>query len=100
MLCEFRACANLSVMFCKVQMGTGICGNLLFLLPWPSTHHVFGALGAAFLVLAMFLFAVFTAMTVARYTVYPKIFMAMLGHPVHSLFLGTLPMGFVVSVYQ
>ena len=81
----------------SVTMGTGICNTLLFLLPWQSTHTVFRAIGAAFLILDILIFIVFTAMTVARYSLYPEIFMAMLGHPVHSLFLGTLPMGFVVK---
>ena len=81
----------------SVTMGTGICNSLLFLLPWQSTHTVFRAIGLAFLILDFFLFAVFAAMTLARYFLYPEIFMAMLSHPVHSLFLGTLPMGLVVS---
>lgn len=79
-------------------MGTGICNTLLFLLPWQSTHAVFRDIGAAFLVLDILIFMFFSSITIARYTLYPQIFMAMLSHPVHSLFLGTIPMGLVTIV--
>jgi len=81
-----------------VTMGTGICNTLLFLLPWRSTHAAFGAIGAAFLVLDFAIFLFFSMITIFRYTMYPQIFAAMLTHPVHSLFLGTIPMGFVTIV--
>lgn len=83
---------------CIEKMGTGICNSLLFLLPWQSTHAVFRAIGAGFLILDMILFVAFSILTVARYVLYPEIFPAMLSHPVHSLFLGTIPMGFVTIV--
>lgn len=79
-------------------MGTGICNTLLFLLPWQSTHAAFRAIGAAFLLLDIAIFLFFSFLTVSRYVLYPEIFPAMLNHPVHSLFLGTIPMGFVTIV--
>lgn len=79
-------------------MGTGICNILLFLLPWHSTHAAFQAIGAAFLVIDLVLFLSFSMLTILRYTMYPQIFWAMLTHPVHSLFIGTIPMGFVTLV--
>lgn len=82
----------------SVTMGTGICNSLLFLLPWESTHPTFRAIGAAFLILDIALFLFFSFLTIARYTMYPAIFPAMLSHPVHSLFLGTIPMGLVTIV--
>ncbi|BGP36173.1 Plasma membrane sulfite pump involved in sulfite metabolism [Rhodotorula kratochvilovae] len=82
----------------SVTMGTGIVNTLLFLLPWKSSHAAFRAIGCAFLILDIVLFAAFTVLTVARYTLYPRIFMAMLRHETHSLFLGCIPMGFVTIV--
>lgn len=82
----------------SVTMGTGIVNVLLFLLPWSSTHAVFRDIGAAFWVLDVAIFIFFAGLTIARYTLYPTIFMAMVSHPVHSLFLGTIPMGFVTIV--
>jgi tellurite resistance protein TehA-like permease len=82
----------------SVTMGTGILNTLLFLLPWQSTHAAFRGIGAGFLILDMFIFTLFSFFTVARYVMYPEIFPAMLNHPVHSLFLGTIPMGLVTIV--
>ncbi|GAA5923497.1 uncharacterized protein JCM15063_003665 [Sporobolomyces koalae] len=82
----------------SVVMGTGIVNSLFFNLPWESSHAVFRKLGAAWLVLAMLLFAVFSFLTIMRYTIYPKIFHVMLRHETHSLFLGCIPMGFVTIV--
>jgi hypothetical protein len=68
----------------------------------------------------MGLFTAFTIITLARYFLYPRLFLVMLGHEItltlarcflsrrfflvmlghetHSLFLGTIPMGFVTIV--
>ena len=85
-------------LICLPVPPTGICNSLLFLLPWASTHPTFRAIGAAFLILDIALFLFFSFLTIARYTMYPAIFPAMLSHPVHSLFLGTIPMGLVTIV--
>ncbi|KAF7981402.1 hypothetical protein HWV62_33907 [Athelia sp. TMB] len=82
----------------SVTMGTGIQNSLLFNLPWRSTHPAFRAIGAGFLLIDMVLFIAFAALTIARYIMYPEIFQAMLFHDTHSLFLGTIPMGFVTIV--
>ncbi|GAA6041597.1 hypothetical protein JCM8097_007761 [Rhodosporidiobolus ruineniae] len=82
----------------SVTMGTGICNTLLFDLPFSSPHPVFRAIGAAFLIGDMLLFSAFTFLTIARYYLYPKIFWAMIKHETHSLFLGTIPMGFVTII--
>ncbi|KAM0791661.1 hypothetical protein ACM66B_006097 [Microbotryomycetes sp. NB124-2] len=79
----------------SVTMGTGIVNTLLFDLPWQRSHAAFRAIGAGFLVLDMFLFIGFTLITIARYSLYPRIFLVMLQHETHSLFLGTIPMGLV-----
>ncbi|GAA6024022.1 hypothetical protein JCM11491_000535 [Sporobolomyces phaffii] len=82
----------------SVVMGTGMVNALFFNLPWESSHAVFRALGAAWLLLAMFFFLVFSILTVTRYTIYPRIAVVMLKHETHSLFLGCIPMGLVTIV--
>jgi len=72
--------------------------SLLYNLPWESSHAVFRAIGAAWLILAMIMFAVFSFLTILRYTIYPRIFLVMIRHETHSLFLGCIPMGFVTIV--
>lgn len=48
------------------------------------------------------LFVLFTALSVARYTLFPGIWNRMLRHPIQSLYLGTFPMGattlFTISI--
>lgn len=46
----------------------------------------------------MILFGAFTFLTLLRYYLSPRIFIAMLHHETHSLFLGTIPMGLVTIV--
>ncbi|GAA5845590.1 hypothetical protein JCM5353_005702 [Sporobolomyces roseus] len=82
----------------SVVMGTGIVNSLLYNLPWESSHAVFRAIGAVWLVLAMIMFAVFSFFTILRYIIYPRIFLVMIRHETHSLFLGCIPMGFVTIV--
>ncbi|KZP24130.1 hypothetical protein FIBSPDRAFT_1012499 [Athelia psychrophila] len=82
----------------SVTMGTGIQNSLLFNLPWARTHPAFRAIGAGFLIIDIILFISFAMITIARYIMYPEIFMVMLLHDTHSLFLGTIPMGFVTIV--
>lgn len=79
----------------SVIMGTGIVNTLLFSVPYASTHVVLRDIGAVFLVFDMFLFISFSIVTILRYYLYPRFFMAMLTHETHSLFLGTIPMGLV-----
>jgi C4-dicarboxylate transporter/malic acid transport protein len=77
-------------------MGTGITSILLHQLPYQFkglgiiSNIVFG--------LNVLLFLLFTAVSVARYTVWPKMFWVMLFHPSQSLFLGTFAMGFATIV--
>lgn len=50
----------------------------------------------------LFVFALFAALSVARYTMFPGIWNRMLRHPTQSLYLGAFPMGattlFAVSI--
>lgn len=78
--------------------GTGIVNTLLFDLPWEAAHPAFRAIGAAFLIFDIVLFLAFTLISITRYALYPRIFLVMLRHETHSLFLGTIPMGFVTII--
>lgn len=78
--------------------GTGIVNTLLFDIPFAVVHPTFRAIGTAFLLLDIFLFLSFTLITIVRYALYPTFFFAMLNNETHSLFLGTIPMGFVTIV--
>lgn len=86
-----RIVRNFTPSWFAVNMGTGIVSILIRSLPYttswlPHVAHAFFALNVS-------LFLVFTAITVARYVLYPEIWTVMVNHPGQSLFLGTFPMG-------
>jgi len=47
----------------------------------------------AFFLLNLILFILFSAVTFARYLLFPDVWSIMLQHPVQSLYVGTFPMG-------
>lgn len=79
-----------------VTMGTGIVGQLFHTLPYNGDWAYY--MSIVFFVLNIFLFTLFTIISVLRYTLYPEIWHAMIRHPTQSLFLGTFPMGFATIV--
>jgi tellurite resistance protein TehA-like permease len=81
-------------------MGTGIVAVLLHALTdlYPSYHSSLRTLSIVFFMLNIILFSVILIISVLRYTLYPATWSLMLRHPVQSLFLGTLPMGFATIV--
>ncbi|KAL8277179.1 hypothetical protein RQP46_010427 [Phenoliferia psychrophenolica] len=83
---------------CGWVKGTGIVNTLLFSIPFPSVHPAFRAIGAGFLIFDIILFLAFSLISIIRYSLYPAFFFAMLNNETHSLFLGTIPMGFVTIV--
>lgn len=72
-------------------MGTGIVSILLHQLPYNGLWLQY--ISYIFFSLNIALFVVFLGMSIARYTLYPEIWSAMIGHPAQSLFLGCFPMG-------
>lgn len=80
-------------------MGTGIVSMLFHFVGtiYPS-HHFLGYLSIAFFTLNVFLFALILTISMLRYALYPATWTLMLAHPVQSLFLGTIPMGFATIV--
>jgi tellurite resistance protein TehA-like permease len=81
-------------------MGTGIISLLLHNLStlYPSCHTTLHVLSIAFFVLNIVLFSTIFSISILRYILYPATWTLMLRHPVQSLFLGTLPMGFATLV--
>jgi len=81
-------------------MGTGIVSILLHTLSdnYPKYQKLLEIISIVFFVLNIVLFTVIFGITVLRYILYPATWRLMLDHPVQSLFLGTLPMGFSTIV--
>lgn len=73
-------------------MGTGIVSILLHQMPYNGFW--LRCISYIFFCINIALFTVFTAMSAARYTLYPEIWSAMVAHPAQSLFLGCFPMAF------
>ncbi|THC89840.1 hypothetical protein EYZ11_010708 [Aspergillus tanneri] len=80
----------------SVTMGTGIVSILLNTLPYNSDwlHYI----SIVIFALNVFLFSIGSIITILRYTLYPEIFALMITHPVQSMFIGTIPMGFATIV--
>ncbi|GME48409.1 hypothetical protein MMC08_009084 [Neofusicoccum parvum] len=77
-------------------MGTGIVSILLHNLPYNATWLYW--ISVAIFALNVLLFSVFLGISILRYTLYPRIWMAMIKHPAQSLFLGTFPMGLATII--
>lgn len=77
-------------------MGTGIVAILLNTLPYNAPWLYW--ISVVIFALNVLLFAVGCLLSLLRYTLYPEIFRLMIAHPVQSMFLGTVPMGFATIV--
>ena len=87
-------------------MGTGIVAILIHQLPFQFTGLV--EISAVFLVLNVIIFITLIVLTIARYAIWPEIFLLMLRHPVQSLYLyitsstanerGAIPMGLATII--
>lgn len=78
------------------MQGTGIVSILLHNLPYNATWLQY--ISYILFALNVLLFVCFFAISILRYTLWPKIWPAMIRHPAQSLFLGTFPMGFATIV--
>ncbi|KAI9572052.1 voltage-dependent anion channel, partial [Boletus coccyginus] len=82
--------------------GTGSISILFHSFPYGSDSQIMKLLSLAFFFLNLALFVLFTAVSAARYILFPDIWSRMLRHPVQSMYLGTFPMGattlFAVSI--
>ncbi|KAF8552520.1 hypothetical protein OG21DRAFT_1465582 [Imleria badia] len=85
-----------------ITMGTGSISILFHSFPYDTNSQVMKLFSLAFFFLNLALFVLFTALSAARYILFPGIWNRMLRHPVQSLYLGTFPMGattlFTVSI--
>ena len=83
-----------------ITMGTGIVAVLLHALSdlYPRHKGDLVTLSIVFFVLNVGLFLAILLISVLRYTLYPATWTLMLRHPVQSLFLGTIPMGFATII--
>lgn len=77
-------------------MGTGIVSILLYTLPYQ--FNGLKVIANVIFALNVALFAIFLALSIARYTIWPNLWFLMIFHPGQSLFLGTFSMGFSTIV--
>lgn len=87
-----RVVRNFTPSWFVVNMGTGISSILLYNLPYNGRWLQY--LSYVLFALNVLLFVVFLAISILRYTLWPKIWGAMIRHPAQSLFIGCFPMGF------
>ncbi|KAG8730378.1 Plasma membrane sulfite pump involved in sulfite metabolism, partial [Ceratobasidium sp. 423] len=78
-------------------MGTGAVSALLHSFPYGH-KPVLHAFGAAVLLLNIILLFVFLAFAIIRYVRHPEVFKMMFLHPLQSLYIGCLPMGFATII--
>ncbi|EKM54271.1 uncharacterized protein PHACADRAFT_174783 [Phanerochaete carnosa HHB-10118-sp] len=76
-----------------VIMGTGSVSILWHNYPYLNDSATFKIFTLIFFFLNLSLFMIFTALTIARYILFPDIWGIMIRHPVQSLYVGGYPMG-------
>lgn len=91
-----RIVRNFTPSWFAVTMGTGIVSILLHNLPYNGRWLQY--LSYVVFCLNVFLFVLFTLLSLLRYTLYPSIWMAMVRHPNQSLFVGCCPMGLATII--
>ena len=77
-------------------MGTGIVSLLLHNLPYNGIWLYW--ISVVIFALNVLLFITGSIISILRYTLYPEIFLAMIKHPVQSMFIGTFPMGLATII--
>ncbi|KAF4634899.1 hypothetical protein G7Y89_g3188 [Cudoniella acicularis] len=87
---------NFTPSWFAVNMGTGIVSILLHNLPYNGIWLYW--ISVVIFCLNVGLFTTFLSISIARYTIYPEIWPAMIRHPAQSLFLGTFPMGLATII--
>ena len=87
---------NFTPSWFAVKMGTGIVPILLHTAP----HQFHGQLivSTVMYIINIVIFVLSLALTIARYTLYPWVWMLMLRNSTQSLFLGTFPVGLATIV--
>lgn len=91
-----RIVRNFSPSWFSVTMGTGVVAIIFHSIPWRADWLYYFSI--IFFVLNACLFAAAFTISVLRYTIWPEIFRVMVEDSTNSLFLGTIPMGFLTLV--
>ncbi|KAL4911832.1 voltage-dependent anion channel [Aspergillus aurantiobrunneus] len=91
-----RVVRNFTPSWFSVTMGTGILSMLLNTLPYNGRWLYW--VSVSIFALNVLLFLIACIISFLRYALYPEIFRAMISHPVQSIFIGTIPMGFATIV--
>ncbi|KAL5366637.1 malate permease [Aspergillus floccosus] len=91
-----RIVRNFTPAWFSVNMGTGIVSILLNTLPYNGRWLYYTSI--IIFALNVVYFAIFLAITLMRYILYPEIFRVMVTHPIQSLFVGTFPMGLATII--
>ncbi|OJA17416.1 hypothetical protein AZE42_12136, partial [Rhizopogon vesiculosus] len=76
-----------------VIMGTGATSTLVHAFPYGNGSPAIKVVTLIVFFLNIILFVLFTGVTIARYTMFPGVWLKMIRHPVQSLFIGAFPMG-------
>ncbi|RDB16735.1 Sulfite efflux pump SSU1 [Hypsizygus marmoreus] len=79
-------------------MGTGAISILFSSFPYGHNTQPMKILSLLFFFLNLFLFLLFTALTITRYYLYPHTWAIMLRHPTMSLYTGCFPMGITTLI--
>jgi tellurite resistance protein TehA-like permease len=77
-------------------MSTGVIAIMAHQLPYNG--HWLQVIGNIFFVTNLVLFVLFTIISIFRYTMYPRLFQAVLRHPHQSLFMATFPVGLATLI--
>lgn len=76
-----------------VIMGTGATSALVHAFPYGHQSLTIKIVTLTIFFLNIIIFVLFTGAAIARYTMFPDIWVKMIHHPTQSLFIGSLPMG-------
>lgn len=91
-----RIVRNFSPSWFSVTMGTGVVAIIFHSIPWRADWLYY--LSIVFFVLNVCLFTAAFTISVLRYSIWPEIWTVMVQDATNSLFLGTVPMGFLTLV--
>ncbi|KAI5889727.1 uncharacterized protein SCHCODRAFT_02635448 [Schizophyllum commune H4-8] len=84
---------NFTPAWFAANMGTGAISILFHSFPYANGSTTMNIFTLIFFGLNVLMFLVFSAISAARYLLFPGVWSLMIHHPVQSLFLGTFPMG-------
>ncbi|KAK5056184.1 hypothetical protein LTR84_012737 [Exophiala bonariae] len=91
-----RIILNFTPSWFIITMSTGVLSLLLHQLPYNGSW--LQIISVIFFVLNITLFVLFSIITALRYSMYPRLWPAVLRHPHQSLFLATFPVGLATLV--